>query len=216
MGARAVAGGTMTAGELAQSILYVGLVAGSVGVLAEVAGDILRETQYMTQLVTDLLLLSRLDVGQLKLDISAVPLNDVLEEVRRNMARLADEHGVSLEIMESTGVAQADRMRLRQVLLIVLDNALRHTAQGGRVALQSTVHGRTATITATDTGSGIAPEHLSRIFDRFYQADEAHSRKGSAGLGLSIAKSLIEKMRGHINISSEKGKGTQVSITLPA
>ncbi len=187
----------------------------------ELAGDILRETQYMTRLVADLLLLSRLDVGQIKLEMTAVPLNDLLEEAQRDMARLADEHGVSLTVEDSQGVVNADRMRLRQVLLILIDNALRHTAaygaahgESGRVTLKSATHGRGVTITVKDTGSGIAPEHLSRIFDRFYQSDEAHSKKGSAGLGLSIAKSLIEAMHGHISISSEVGKGTLVTLQM--
>jgi signal transduction histidine kinase len=182
----------------------------------ELAGDILRETQYMTRLVADLLLLSRLDVGQLKLELSALSVPDLLVEAQHDVARLADEHGVNLIVEDSEGIVNTDRMRLRQVLLIILDNALRHTSAGGEVILKAATHGRSATITVSDTGRGIAPEHLSRIFDRFYQADEAHSKKGSAGLGLSIAKSLVEAMRGHISISSEVGKGTLVTIQLPA
>ena len=132
------------------------------------------------------------------------------------MTRLASEQGVSLKVADSQGTANADRMRLRQVLLILLDNALRYTANGGQVTLKALVQGRHIIVTVKDTGSGIAPENLSRIFDRFYQADEAHSKKGSAGLGLSIAKSLVEAMHGHISISSEVSRGTLVTIQLPA
>ena len=182
----------------------------------ELAGDVLREAQYMTRLVADLLLLSRLDVGQMKLDLQPVAVPELLGEVQRDVIRLGEEQGVKIELLDTQGTVTADRLRLRQALLVVLDNALRHTPQGGHVTLESHVHGRAITVDVKDTGSGIAPEHLPRLFDRFYQVDSAHSKKGSAGLGLSIAKSLIEAMRGHIDIASEVGKGTQVTITLPA
>ena len=184
----------------------------------ELATDILRETSYMTRLVGDLLLLSRLDVGQVKMETSSVAVNDVLNEVHHDMIRLADEQGVTLvwdDTCATILVVMADRMRLRQALLILLDNALRHTPPGGQVILATAAHGRNGTIIVQDTGNGIAPEHLSRVFDRFYQIDEAHSKKGSAGLGLSIAKSLVEAMHGHISIHSEVAKGTSVCIQLP-
>ncbi len=182
----------------------------------ELAADVLREAQYMTRLVGDLLLLSRLDVGQLKLDVQPVATGELLSEVQRDVSRLGQEQGVSIDLLAVQGTASADRLRLRQALLVVLDNALRHTPQGGRVTLESHLRGRTIEVDVKDTGNGIAPEHLPRLFDRFYQVDSAHSRKGSAGLGLSIAQSLIEAMRGHIEIASEMGKGTRVTITLPA
>ncbi len=186
----------------------------------ELAGDVLRETRYMAGLVGDLLLLSRLDAGQLKLDLQPVDTRELLAEVQRDLARLSGERGITLTIRHAGGVAVADRARLRQVLLIVLDNAFGHTPDGGTVTLESAVRGRSVSITVTDTGSGIAPEHLARVFDRFYQADPARTpaggKKGSAGLGLSIARSLTKAMRGQISIASEPGQGTQVTLTLVA
>ena len=181
----------------------------------ELAGDVLRESQYMTRLVADLLLLSRLDAGQLKLDLQPVSVAEVLAEAQRDVARLAGERNVSIAAGQSAGTVMADRVRLRQVLLVVLDNALRHTPPGGRVTLESRERGKWTDVIVTDTGEGIPAEHLSRVFDRFYQADTAHSTQGSAGLGLPIAKSLVEAMRGSISLTSAPGRGTQVVVSLP-
>lgn len=182
----------------------------------ELAGDVLRESRYMARLVSDLLLLSRLDAGQLALDLQRVAVPELLCEVQHDVARLAEERGISLEVRESGGAVLADRLRLRQALLAVLDNALRHTPAGGRVTLSAAARGRSADIVIADTGAGIPPEHLPRLFERFYQADPSHTSKGSAGLGLAIARSLVEAMRGHIGIASEVGQGTRVTFTLPA
>jgi signal transduction histidine kinase len=107
-----------------------------------------------------------------------------------------------------------DPTHLRQVLLIVLDNALRHTPNGGQVRIESQARGRQLAIVIDDTGEGIAPAHLPHIFERFYRADSARGTTGS-GLGLSIAKGLIEAQHGQITIASELDKGTRVTILLP-
>ena len=102
----------------------------------ELATDVLRESQYMARLVGDLLLLSRLDTGQLHLELQPVDVPELLEEVRADVARLADPHGITLKVKESHGSALAERTRLRQLLLNLLDNALRHTPDGGQVTLE--------------------------------------------------------------------------------
>jgi signal transduction histidine kinase len=103
------------------------------------------------------------------------------------------------------------------MLLILIDNALRHTPTGGEIRISAEPVGRMVRLSVSDTGCGIAPEHLPHIFERFYRADPARGRAGgNAGLGLSIAKGLVESMRGQIGAASERGRGTTVWLTLPA
>lgn len=179
-------------------------------------GDVLQECDHMSLLVEDLLLLSRLDAGRLMLEQTTIPLPDLLADVRRQVGRLAGERGVQLTVEDASGTAWGDPARLRQVLLILLDNALRHTPPGGSIRLEAHPHGRQARIVVADTGSGIAPEHLPHVFERFYRADGARGDDGSgSGLGLSIARALVEAQHGQIAIESRPGVGTQVTLALP-
>jgi signal transduction histidine kinase len=178
--------------------------------------DIINEVDHMSQLVEDLLLLSRLDAHQLKLDQHNIFLPEMIKEIQRQFAAFTNERQVSLLNQVSSGTVLADPTRLRQVLIILLDNALSHTTSQGTVTLQSVVDGRNLRISVSDNGEGIPPEHLPHVFERFYQAESArNSENKGAGLGLSIAKSLIEAQGGQIRIASQPGKGTIVTITLP-
>jgi signal transduction histidine kinase len=178
--------------------------------------DVLQETDHMSRLVDDLLLLSRLDAGRLMLERKAIALPELLADVQRQMGRLADERHVQLTVAEASGAAWGDPTRVRQVLLILLDNALRHTPAGGSIRLAAQPQGRHALIRVADTGAGIAPEHLSRVFERFYRADSARSSEGGgSGLGLAIARALVEAQHGHIRIESRVGQGTCVEVGLP-
>jgi signal transduction histidine kinase len=178
-------------------------------------GDILSECDHMSRLVEDLLLLSRLDSHALKLQRHPLAAGELLAEVQRQVGRLAREHQVRLDLGPATGVLLGDPARLRQVMLILLDNALRHTPAGGKVTLEAAPVGRSVEITVADTGTGIAPEHLPHLFDRFYRADPARGGEGS-GLGLAIAWSLITAQGGQISIQSEFDQGTMVTLRLPA
>lgn len=178
-------------------------------------GDILSECDHMSRLVEDLLLLSRLDSHVLKLQRHPLAAGELLAEVQRQVGRLAGEQQVRLDLGPATGVLLGDPARLRQVMLILLDNALRHTPAGGRVTLEAAPVGRSVEITVSDTGTGIAPEHLPHLFDRFYRADPARGGEGS-GLGLAIARSLITAQGGQISIQSESDQGTTVTLRLPA
>jgi len=178
--------------------------------------DILAECDHMGRLVEDLLLLSRLDAGRLKLERQRVALADLLTEIQRQVGRLADARGIHLVLDGASGAVWGDPTRLRQVLLILLDNALHYTPAGGSIRLAARPQGRYVVVTVTDTGSGIAPEHLPHIFERFYQADSARRSRGGSGLGLSIAKALIEAQHGQIRLESRPGEGTRVSLLLPA
>ena len=178
--------------------------------------NIVEEVDHMSQLVDELLLLSRLDAHQLKLDIRPINVTGLVAEIQRQFEPLTSSRQVTFLNQTAIGTVQADVTRLRQVLIILLDNALRHTPAGRTISVKSLIEGRNLRITVNDNGEGIAPEHLPHVFDRFYQADNARSKdqKGT-GLGLSIAKSLVEIQDGQISITSQPGKGTSISITLP-
>ncbi|HEX9371408.1 MAG TPA: HAMP domain-containing sensor histidine kinase, partial [Roseiflexaceae bacterium] len=179
--------------------------------------DVLHETDHMSRLVEDLLLLSRLDAHQIKVERQRIALPDLLADVQRQIGRVADDRGVGLNTSGAAGTVEGDPLRIRQVLLILLDNALRHTPRGGTIRIETRHYGHAVDIAVVDTGSGIAPEHLPHIFERFYRGDSTRTNESSgSGLGLSIARALVEAQHGHIAIASQPGQGTRVTVTLPA
>jgi signal transduction histidine kinase len=183
---------------------------------ADTLRDILTETDHLTRLVDDLVLLSRLDATRLQLAEEPVALADLLTEVAYSFRLAAKEKGVTVEVESSEGTVLGDRTRLRQVLLIVLDNALRFTPPGGSISLATRARGSDVDVTVTDTGIGISPDELPHVFERFYQSKKSREDESSgSGLGLSIAKALVEGQGGKIRIVSEEGRGTTVTITLP-
>lgn len=179
--------------------------------------DALAECDHMSQLVTDLLTLARLDEGRLQLRAEPVAVAELLLDIQRKMKPLAQERAIDLQVQASSSLTLiTDPLRLRQVILIALDNALQHTPAGGQVDLIAGVEQQKVRITVQDTGGGIAPEHLPHLFERFYRinATPTPENKGS-GLGLSIAAGLVKAMRGEITLQSQVGHGTQVVLQLP-
>src|SRR2546428_6560635 len=131
---------------------------------------------------------------------------------------MARQRGVALSIRagEPGRHVEADPDRLQQVLLILLDNAIKHTPTGGRVMVEVRADDGHASVEVADTGEGIAPEHLPRVFERFYRADAARSREaGGTGLGLAIAKSLVDAHGGSLTLASAPGAGTRATVRLP-
>jgi two-component system, OmpR family, sensor histidine kinase CiaH len=184
----------------------------------ELFDDVRAEIARMERLAQDLLTLARSDAGGLELMTAPIEMAGVAAEVVRRTTPLAKNEGVQLTLHAEAASAsvEADPDRLQQVLLILIDNAIKHTPSGGKVDVRVRRHGQTAQVEVADTGSGIAPEHLPRIFDRFYRADKARAReRGGTGLGLSIAKMLVEAHTGQLQLASTLGLGTQVTVTLP-
>lgn len=178
-------------------------------------GDILGETDYMNKLVEDLLVLSRLDAGRLELKRESIDLAELISETARQMQKLAGERGIELVVGAVGGRIWGDRIRLRQVLLILLDNALRFTTAGGTIWMETSRRDKKQQVIVRDNGAGIPAENLPHVFERFYQANptgEGQTRYN--GLGLSIAKGVIEAQGGHIDIQSQIGKGTRVILEL--
>lgn len=180
--------------------------------------NIVAEVDRTDRLVDDLLTLARADAQQLALDLRDLDLGAAVGETTEVMRPLFDAKGVRLTATAAPGcIVRADRDRVVQVLRILLDNALRHTPRGGEVAVEVRPAERMVAVAVRDTGSGIAPEHLPRVFERFYRADPGRSRAaGGAGLGLPIARALIAAHGGEISLQSEPGRGTTVAFTLPA
>jgi signal transduction histidine kinase len=179
--------------------------------------DILNECDYMDRLVDDLLLLSRLDAHRLKLEPKMLSIPELFTDTIRQITKLAELENISVLSAGYTGTLRADPTRMRQVLLILLDNALRYTPSGGTIRLSAIQAGKSVLIEVADTGKGIAAEHLPHLFERFYQIGTPENESSrSNGLGLSIARALIEAQGGSIHIDSQSGKGTTVRITMPA
>lgn len=178
--------------------------------------DIRSETERMTRLVGDLLVLAQADSGSLPLERKPLDLDGLLLEVCRETQVLAGNVLLNVGEMDVACVI-GDRDRLKQVILNLVTNALKYTPEGGRVTLGLTRVNRWVRLTVSDTGVGIPPDELPRVFDRFYRVDKARSRAmGGAGLGLSIAQRIAQMHGGRIEAASEGlDKGTTFSLWLP-
>ncbi len=178
---------------------------------------IAEESKRMTRLVGDLLLLAQADAGELPLITQSLELDTLLLTVYEQVRVLAGENGpaVTLGRFEPVRV-QADPDRLKQLLLNLASNAVKHTHAGGTVTLSVWPDGPEALMTVADTGEGIPAEDLPHVFERFYRVDKARARKqGGAGLGLSIAQWIAEAHNGRITVTSAAGAGTTFTIRLP-
>lgn len=175
-----------------------------------------QETERMERLVEEQLQLARLDAGALPLELGDVDLATLAAAVVEARSPLAERDGIRLGMLRhgAGAVVLADEARIEQVLLILLDNAMRHTPAGGQVEVSVAVRGQDALLAVRDTGEGISREDQAFIFDRFYRGDP--SREGrSAGLGLAIARGLVQAHRGHITVRSALGSGTTFTVSLP-
>jgi signal transduction histidine kinase len=173
-----------------------------------------REAQRLTRLVADLLALARADAGVV-IKQDPIDLDALVLEVFRSARQLA--HGQQLHVDPFEPVRMpGDGDRLKQLLLILLDNALKYTPADGSVTIGLRRQGDTVEILVRDTGVGIAPKDLPQVFERFYRADPARSRDpGGTGLGLSIAQWIAEQHGGGIAIESALGVGTTATVRLP-
>lgn len=176
-----------------------------------------RESDRMTRLVGDLLLLSQADAGVLPMQFQAVALNQVISDVERSGQVLAASRVAMVAEAEPGLSVQADPDRLKQVLLNLVDNAIKHTPDGGTVTLAaSPSYNGFIRIAVSDTGIGIPEQDIPYVFERFYRVDKSRSRaNGGSGLGLSIARSIVEAHHGRIVVSSRAGQGTTFDVYLP-
>ncbi|HUW97058.1 MAG TPA: ATP-binding protein [Anaerolineae bacterium] len=197
--------------------------------LLRAAQVIHEEADRMTRLVDDLLDLARIEAGQVVMAREPVALPSLLRDCAEKMALRAQQADVRLEVhSEGEPVVAGDRDRLAQVISNLLDNALKHTPSGGRITLtarplvvETVKRGEPpvslAEVAVSDTGDGIPPEDLSRIFERFYRGDKSRGKSGrGAGLGLAIVREIVQAHGGKIGAESVLGLGTRITLTLPS
>jgi two-component system phosphate regulon sensor histidine kinase PhoR len=178
-----------------------------------------RHTERLGRLLNDLTDLSNIELGKVSLRLAPTALRPVVDSVLEIVTAKARDGGVELEadVPEALTV-HADHDRLAQILINLVDNAVKYTPKGGRVSVRArAADGHRVAMTVSDTGVGIPPADLPRLTERFYRVDKARSRElGGTGLGLAIVKHLVLAHGGELTIESEEGRGTTVRVTLPA
>ena len=185
---------------------------------SEAVDDIVSESDRLGRMVSQMLTLAHADAGRSTLTMAEVALDETADEVARGMRLLAESRGIAFAAeIERPLRLRGDSDRLRELLTILTDNAIKYTEAGGKVQLEvrrST--GGKALVRVSDTGHGIPAESLPHIFDRFYRVDKARSREaGGTGLGLSIARWIAEAHGGSIHAESTPGEGTTMTVELP-
>jgi two-component system OmpR family sensor kinase len=172
-----------------------------------------QQIERLTKLTTDLLDLSQLDAGAIVVRVETVDLSELARDVTREFGARAELRGSRLELRtpDRPTIALCDPDRVRQIIRILLDNALKHTPEGTKITVNTFFANRRAELTVSDEGSGIPQRVQKRIFERFYTADSA----GGSGLGLAIARELAQRMKGRISISSSR-RYTAFTLDLPA
>jgi len=180
--------------------------------------EMLEEITRLTRLAEQLLFLCRGDAGLVPPVRQPVRLGDVIAEVAEHMEDVAGARGLTLTAANPDSCTiQADEDQLRRLLFNLLDNAIKYTPAGGTITVRSTCLEGQVRVEVADTGIGVPAEHLPHLFERFYQVDPARSRETDGiGLGLAICRSIVEAHGGRIEVDSTFGRGTRVTLTLPA
>jgi len=197
-----------------------GIIDGVYPPTPEHINNTLDETKLLTRLVNDLQTLSLAETGQLPLHPTRFLLADLIQDLSSSFSTQADSQGVALKtsIANPSQEMSADYDRLNQAVSNLITNALRHTPEGGTILLEtrdSSNAERNVQILVKDTGTGIPPEDLPFVFDRFWRGDKSRRERAHSGLGLAIVKQLIQAHGGIIDVESEVGKGTTFTIELP-
>ncbi len=191
------------------------------------------QSRLLARIVDDLRIVSLADAGVLPLHLETVEVGPLLTSIARDLDARATAEGISIEVQAIPGVAATgDGDRLRQVIVALADNAIRHTPAGGRIRLESRTAGGqhgvaapgaiggtagTVIIAVSDSGPGIAAPDLPHVFERFYQADPARDRAtGSSGLGLAIVRAVVEAHHGRVTAANDPGGGARFELELPA
>jgi heavy metal sensor kinase len=178
----------------------------------------LEEIDRMAQIVDELLFLSRADLGEVRIESQPVRLDALVEDIQRQAVVLGQEQEIQVMVGSVALVqVQGDELRLRELLLNLVDNAVKYSRPGGKVEIALARDAGMARLSVTDQGIGISVEAQTRIFDRFYRTDDAraHAKKGT-GLGLSICKWIVEAHHGRIEVQSKAGEGSRFTVILPA
>ena len=184
---------------------------------ASFLGVIHRHAERLSNLISDLLDLSRIESGEMKLRRDLVVLGRAAEKAIEVVDEEARRKRLAIDADLGDLAGWGDTRAVEQVLVNLLDNAVKYTPEGGRIEVRARREGDRVCVSVADTGAGIAAEHLPRIFERFYRVDPGRSREvGGTGLGLAIVKHLVEAMGGDARAESDVGRGSKLLFTLPA
>ena len=182
----------------------------------EYLDDILSSADHLLSLINDILDLSKVEAGQIQLQRDTFNLAEALRSGITMVRERATKNGVDLALdVDGIGAVEGDERRIRQVVFNLLSNAVKFTPQGGQIVVAATRGDGEARVSITDTGPGIAPEDQARIFEEFQQTEAGAKRKDGTGLGLALAKSLVELHGGRIWVESQPGHGSTFTFTLP-
>jgi len=178
----------------------------------------LEEVNHLSRIVHHLLTLSRFDSEQNKVEFHPVCIDDILNKIEEPARFLAMQKNQKFHFEKNEkAIVMADASHLQELFLNLVDNAIKYTSQGGKIALFSTLHDSRVVIKISDTGVGIPEDHLDQIFDRFFRVDKERSRSlGGTGLGLAICREIVLTHKGTIRVESKVGQGTTFTVTLPA
>ncbi|HYL11485.1 MAG TPA: heavy metal sensor histidine kinase [Terriglobales bacterium] len=184
--------------------------------LLDTMGSTLEEVERLTRIVDHLLIISRLDAGEV-FPRTVLNLGELANSTVEQVRLLAEEKSITIdEEIRPDVVVEGDPLRLQQLIVNLLDNAIKYTPQGGRVAVAVAAAAARAQLSVADTGLGIPADSVPHVFDRFYRADKARARNtGGAGLGLAIVKAICSAHGGSINVTSTEGAGSVFTVELP-
>lgn len=184
----------------------------------EYASHVHSAGRHLLEIVNDVLDMAKVEAGKTELHEEEIDITSLFEECRRILRPQSEDEGARLRVeVDDRHTVRVDVLRLKQALINILTNAVRHTPPGGHIVVRcARSHAGVLAIQIRDTGEGIAPQDLEKVLQPFEQTPRENSRTGGTGLGLPIAKALVELHGGTLNIDSVLGQGTTVSIELPA
>lgn len=185
--------------------------------LRETLGSALEETERLSRIVESLMAISRLDAGEARVELAHFDLAELTSSTTEQMRLLAEDKDIALRCEAEQQVrVEGDRARLKQVIVNLVDNAIKYTPAGGLVGVKVCATNGRAVLEVNDNGVGIPPEALPHIFERFYRVDKTRSRQmGGAGLGLSIIKAIVTAHGGQVKVESVEGRGSRFLVELP-
>jgi heavy metal sensor kinase len=188
---------------------------GDAGTLREALLDCAEESERIVTMLNTLLDISEAETGTMNLALAQVNISSLIREALRLYQYVAEEKGVKLEtVLPADLYARVDSSRIRQIIANLLDNAIKYNSTGGTVHIEACQQGDEVSVSIKDTGSGISPDDLPRIFDRLYRGDKSRSQRGF-GLGLSMVQAVVHGHKGRIEVESNPGEGSLFRVFLP-